>query len=112
MGFLFLVVLVVCVCPYECVADIDLATITDRAVWRMQLRKSLQVVFCFLVYWIQSIPLENITVYLNLFDGLWKFCLQILDTNPQLFFPLQQQRLIELIRNGKVKEALEFARKS
>lgn len=35
--------------------------------------------------------------------------LQILDTNPQLFFHLQQQRLIELIRNGKVEEALEFA---
>lgn len=38
-----------------------------------------------------------------------KSCLQILDTNPQLFFHLQQQRLIELIRNGKVEEALEFA---
>jgi hypothetical protein len=35
--------------------------------------------------------------------------LQILDTNPQLFFHLQQQRLIELIRSGKVEEALEFA---
>jgi len=35
--------------------------------------------------------------------------LQILDTNPQLFFHLQQQRLIELIRSGQVEEALEFA---
>lgn len=35
--------------------------------------------------------------------------MQILDTNPQLFFHLQQQRLIELIRNGKIEEALEFA---
>ncbi|TYH71357.1 hypothetical protein ES332_D05G180700v1 [Gossypium tomentosum] len=34
---------------------------------------------------------------------------EILDTNPQLFFQLQQQRLIELIRNGKVEAALEFA---
>ncbi|RZC65390.1 hypothetical protein C5167_009076 [Papaver somniferum] len=34
---------------------------------------------------------------------------EILDTNPQLFFHLQQQRLIKLIRNGKVEEALEFA---
>ncbi|CAI0407370.1 unnamed protein product [Linum tenue] len=34
---------------------------------------------------------------------------EILDTNPQLFFHLQQQRLIELIRNGKIEEALEFA---
>ncbi|KAM7264724.1 hypothetical protein ACFE04_002407 [Oxalis oulophora] len=33
----------------------------------------------------------------------------ILDTNPQLFFHLQQQRFIELTRNGKVEEALEFA---
>lgn len=35
--------------------------------------------------------------------------MQILDTNPQLFFHLQQQRMIELIRNGKVEAALEFA---
>ncbi|KAK8586306.1 hypothetical protein V6N13_082117 [Hibiscus sabdariffa] len=34
---------------------------------------------------------------------------KILDTNPQLFFHLQQQRLIELIRNGKIEEALEFS---
>ncbi|KAK8503057.1 hypothetical protein V6N12_011317 [Hibiscus sabdariffa] len=34
---------------------------------------------------------------------------EILDTNPQLFFHLQQQRLIELIRNGKIEEALEFS---
>jgi len=34
---------------------------------------------------------------------------EILDMNPQLFFHLQQQRLIELIRNGKLEEALEFA---
>ncbi|CAO3696915.1 unnamed protein product [Umbelopsis ramanniana] len=33
----------------------------------------------------------------------------ILDTNPQLFFHLQQQRLIELIRRGEFAEALEFA---
>ncbi len=34
---------------------------------------------------------------------------KILDTNPFLFFRLQQQRLIELIRAGKVTEALTFA---
>ncbi|KAB2026805.1 hypothetical protein ES319_D06G246700v1 [Gossypium barbadense] len=34
---------------------------------------------------------------------------EILDTNPELFFHLQQQRLIELIRNEKIEEALEFA---
>jgi hypothetical protein len=32
-----------------------------------------------------------------------------LDTNPKLFFHLQQQRLIELIRQNQIEEALEFA---
>lgn len=35
----------------------------------------------------------------------------ILDENPQLFFHLQQQKLIELIRAGDVASALEFAEK-
>lgn len=35
--------------------------------------------------------------------------LQILDTNPGLYFKLQQQKLIEYIRQGKIVEALEFA---
>ncbi|KAI9481469.1 MAG: CTLH/CRA C-terminal to lish motif domain-containing protein [Benjaminiella poitrasii] len=34
---------------------------------------------------------------------------EILDTNPHLFFHLQQQRLIELIRSKSFEEALEFA---
>ncbi|EGF83232.1 hypothetical protein BATDEDRAFT_85821 [Batrachochytrium dendrobatidis JAM81] len=34
---------------------------------------------------------------------------EILDTNPKLFFHLQQQKLIELIRNNKITEAIEFA---
>lgn len=34
---------------------------------------------------------------------------QILDTNPALYFRLQQQKLIEYIRQGKIAEALEFA---
>lgn len=33
----------------------------------------------------------------------------ILDTNPKLFFHLQQQKLIELIRQGRILEAVEFA---
>jgi len=33
----------------------------------------------------------------------------LLETNPVIFFHLQQQRLIELIRENKIKEALEFA---
>ncbi|KAI0033412.1 CTLH/CRA C-terminal to lish motif domain-containing protein [Vararia minispora EC-137] len=34
---------------------------------------------------------------------------EILDTNRALYFRLQQQKLIEFIRQGKVAEALEFA---
>ncbi|EAL67781.2 UPF0559 protein [Dictyostelium discoideum AX4] len=34
---------------------------------------------------------------------------EILDTNPQLYFHLQQQKLIELIRKGMTAEALKFA---
>ncbi|KAJ3403249.1 phosphatidylserine decarboxylase [Chytriomyces confervae] len=34
---------------------------------------------------------------------------EILDTNPRLYFHLQQQKLIELIRAGNVLEALDFA---
>ncbi|MCO5590568.1 hypothetical protein L7F22_044539 [Adiantum nelumboides] len=34
---------------------------------------------------------------------------EILDTNPLLFFHLQQQRLIELIRSNNINEALHFA---
>ncbi|KIM75398.1 hypothetical protein PILCRDRAFT_827309 [Piloderma croceum F 1598] len=34
---------------------------------------------------------------------------EILDTNPALYFHLQQQKLIEFIRQGRVAEALEFA---
>ncbi|KAJ2552858.1 hypothetical protein EV175_003156 [Coemansia sp. RSA 1933] len=33
----------------------------------------------------------------------------LLDTDPRLYFHLQQQQLIELIRQGKAEEALEFA---
>lgn len=38
-----------------------------------------------------------------------KLYFQILDTNPALYFRLQQQKLIEYIRQGRVSEALEFA---
>ncbi|KAJ6604567.1 lish motif-containing protein [Mycena vulgaris] len=34
---------------------------------------------------------------------------EILDTNPALYFHLQQQKLIELIRRGMIPEALQFA---
>lgn len=34
---------------------------------------------------------------------------EILDTNPSLYFHLQQQRLIEFIRQGRIGEALKFA---
>ncbi|XP_059292265.1 protein GID8 homolog isoform X2 [Lycium ferocissimum] len=68
--------------------DIDLATITDR----MAVKKA-----------VQSGNVDDAIEKVNDLNP------EILDTNPQLFFHLQQQRLIELIRNGKVKEALEFA---
>ena len=32
-----------------------------------------------------------------------------LDTNPKLFFLLQQQLFIELVRSGKIMEALQYA---
>ncbi|KAF8168198.1 CTLH/CRA C-terminal to lish motif domain-containing protein [Crassisporium funariophilum] len=34
---------------------------------------------------------------------------EILDTNPTLYFKLQQQKLIEFIRHGRIHEALQFA---
>jgi len=35
--------------------------------------------------------------------------MKILDTNPALYFHLQQQKLIEYIRGGRIAEALQFA---
>ncbi|KAG6392215.1 hypothetical protein SASPL_146426 [Salvia splendens] len=67
---------------------IDLATITDR----MAVKRA-----------VQSGNVEDAIEKVNDLNP------EILDTNPLLFFHLQQQRLIELIRNGKIKEALEFA---
>ena len=37
--------------------------------------------------------------------------IQILDTQPALYFRLQQQKLIEYIRQGRIAEALEFAQR-
>ncbi|KAK1260194.1 hypothetical protein QJS04_geneDACA022527 [Acorus gramineus] len=68
--------------------DIDLATITDR----MAVKKAVQC--------------GNVKDAIEKVNDLNP---EILDTNPQLFFHLQQQRFIELIRDGKVEEALEFA---
>nr|CAD1818248.1 unnamed protein product [Ananas comosus var. bracteatus] len=68
--------------------DIDLATITDR----MAVKKA-----------VQSGNVQDAIEKVNDLNP------EILDTNPQLYFHLQQQKLIELIRLGKVEEALEFA---
>ncbi|KAG6517157.1 protein GID8 homolog [Zingiber officinale] len=68
--------------------DIDLGTITDR----MAVKQALQ-----------SGNVEDAIEKVNDLNPT------ILDTNPQLYFHLQQQRLIELIRSGKIEEALEFA---
>ncbi|CAF2133834.1 unnamed protein product [Brassica rapa subsp. trilocularis] len=68
--------------------EIDLATITDR----MAVKKA-----------VQNGNVEDAIEKVNDLNP------EILDTNPELFFHLQQQRLIELIRQGKTEEALEFA---
>ncbi|XP_042037615.1 protein GID8 homolog isoform X1 [Salvia splendens] len=68
--------------------EIDLATITDR----MAVKKA-----------VQRGNVEDAIEKVNNLNP------EILDTNPLLFFHLQQQRMIELIRNGKVEAALEFA---
>ncbi|GKA09030.1 protein GID8 homolog isoform X1 [Tanacetum coccineum] len=68
--------------------EIDLATITDR----MAVKKAVQ----------DGHVVDAIEKVNDLNP-------EILDTNPQLFFHLQQQRLIELIREGQVAQALEFA---
>ena len=34
---------------------------------------------------------------------------EVLDTNPSLFFHLQQQQLLELIREGKTEQVLKYA---
>ncbi|KAJ0257979.1 Protein GID8 [Hirschfeldia incana] len=68
--------------------EIDLATITDR----MAVKKA-----------VQNGNVEDAIEKVNDLNP------EILDTNPELFFHLQQQRLIELIRQGKTDEALEFA---
>nr|VDC76623.1 unnamed protein product [Brassica rapa] len=74
--------------PYGETAEIDLATITDR----MAVKKA-----------VQNGHVEDAIEKVNDLNP------EILDTNPELFFHLQQQRLIELIRQGKTEEALEFA---
>jgi len=50
----------------------------------------------------------------NALEAIWKVNdvnPEILKTNLQLFFHLQQQRFIELIHEGKVEEALELSQK-
>ncbi|KAI5004098.1 hypothetical protein ZWY2020_031341 [Hordeum vulgare] len=68
--------------------EIDLATITDR----MEVKKAVQS--------------GNVLEAVERINDLNP---TILDTNPELYFHLQQQKLIELIRVGKIPEALEFA---
>ncbi|CAI9760202.1 unnamed protein product [Fraxinus pennsylvanica] len=75
-------------CRSNFVGEIDLETITDR----IAVKKA-----------VQSGHVGDAIEKINDLNP------EILDTHPQLFFHLQLQRLIELIRNGKVDEALEFA---
>ncbi|KAI8826658.1 CTLH/CRA C-terminal to lish motif domain-containing protein, partial [Fimicolochytrium jonesii] len=67
---------------------IDLTSIEDR----MNIRNA-----------IQSGDIENAIERVNDLDP------EILDTNPKLYFHLQQQQLIEFIRKGRIAEAIEFA---
>jgi hypothetical protein len=69
-------------------AGVDLSTISER----MEIRASVEQ--------------GNIEAAIDKVNDLNP---EVLDTNAELCFHLQQQRLIELIRSGKVKEALEFA---
>ncbi|KAJ1504754.1 hypothetical protein HMI56_001473, partial [Coelomomyces lativittatus] len=69
---------------------VDLVSIDDR----MQIRNA-----------VQSGNIDEAIAKVNDLDP------EILDTNPQLFFHLQQQKLIELIRKGDINSALDFAQK-
>ncbi|KAJ3109065.1 Glucose-induced degradation complex subunit [Phlyctochytrium planicorne] len=70
------------------VPGVDLVSIEDR----MNIRKAVQVGH-----------IDEAIERVNDLDP------EILDTNPKLFFHLQQQKLIEYIRAGRITEALEFA---
>lgn len=76
----------------ECGAEsgIDLSSISDRMATRVS---------------IQQGDIQSAIERANDLNPL------ILDENPQLFFHLQQQKLIEMIRSGKIAEALDFAEK-
>eukprot|EP00004_Rigifila_ramosa_P001855 TRINITY_DN11853_c0_g1_i1.p1 TRINITY_DN11853_c0_g1~~TRINITY_DN11853_c0_g1_i1.p1 ORF type:complete len:222 (-),score=59.51 TRINITY_DN11853_c0_g1_i1:23-616(-) len=67
---------------------IDLSSISDR----MEIRSALQ-----------SGDVDTAVSKVNDLDP------EILESNPTLFFHLQQQRLIELIRRGEIAAAIEFA---
>ncbi|PNH10466.1 Glucose-induced degradation protein 8 [Tetrabaena socialis] len=67
---------------------VNLDAITDR----MEVRRALQ-----------SGDVESAMEKVNDLDP------EILESQPDLFFHLQQQRLIELIRGGNVEAALDFA---
>ncbi|KMZ62858.1 putative Protein C20orf11 [Zostera marina] len=69
-------------------SDIDLSTIMDR----MAVKQA-----------VQSGNMVDAIEKVNDLNPL------ILETNPHLYFHLQQQKLIELIREGKIAEALDFA---
>lgn len=77
-----------CLCPQQKIADVDIGTIFDR----LDLRNA-----------VECGHVEDAIEKVNHLNP------EILDTNPQLYFHLQQLGLIELIRAGKVEEALEFA---
>ncbi len=55
------------------------------------------------------LPCQCPALYLQAIERVNDLDPEILESQQQLFFHLQQQRLIELIRGGQLQEALEFA---
>lgn len=84
-------------------AGIDLDSITDR----MEIRRCVQTGEV-------EAAIDRVNDLNPEVKPTKKFCfcdlfVQILEEHSELFFHMQQQRLIELIRQGKTEEALEFA---
>ena len=74
-----------------CAAGIDLSTLADRRIIRASVEKG------------------QISGAISRTDDL---CPDVLGENPALLFRLRQQQLVELVREGKVSDAIAFAQHS
>jgi hypothetical protein len=88
---------------YSITAGIDLSTISDRMAIRAAIQRGE------VEEGIERVNDLNPEVCYIVNGGTFLTFVKILDTNPQLYFHLQQQKLIELIRKGQISEALIFA---